>query len=91
MKGKPKARFVFFIASHGILDEDGYVVWVGFWEQGVASLLRPLSAPREGDELDVPYATLRQHLSLLREPLQTHARWLPYEAADGSPVLVEAE
>lgn len=73
----------------GLLDEEGYLAWIGFWNEGAASLMQPPNAPAKGDELDVPLPTLRQHLQLLRQGLQTHSRWLPFETADGSPLLRE--
>ena len=73
----------------GVLDEDGYIAWIGLWEGDAASVMKSMDAPSEGDELDVPFSTLRQHLELLRKPLQAHSRWLPFEAPDGSPLLQE--
>ena len=73
----------------GVLDEDGYIAWIGLWEGDAASVMKSMDAPSEGDELDVPFGTLRQHLELLRKPLQAHSRWLPFEAPDGSPLLQE--
>ena len=74
----------------GVVDEEGFLVWIGFWREGLTDspLLQRMDNEASGDELDVPMETVRTHLDLLRAPLQESATWLPLQTADGERQLM---
>jgi hypothetical protein len=96
----------------GVVDDEGYLLWVGVWRGTAAALLGPAAhaphdqalngqheAPSGGasggtsgdaisDELDVPMAVVREHVRVLRAPLQASSLWMPLQTADGERQLL---